>query len=295
MGVEVSVLGRDLAALEAAVASGKARSAIVADVTDAEAVRVAVARAERNAPIDILVNNAGGVETGPFLRLDEDAFERQLALNLMGTVRLTRAVLPGMAERGFGRIINIASTAGLKGYAYVCAYVTAKHAVIGFTRALALEMATSGVTVNAICPGYTDTDLVRASIERIGAKTGRSTQEVLASSPPPIRRRVSCDRRRWLPPPLWLASEAAASVTGQAIAIDGGETVHDVTLLAQNPLDAETKAHEHEDGHQAELRLWLRLFTCSTLIESEMRRRLREEFAHDLAALRPDGPARARP
>ena len=225
MGVEVSVLGRGLAALEAAVASGKARSAIVADVTDAEAVRVAVAQAERNAPIDILVNNAGGVETGPFLRLGEDAFERQLALNLMGTVRLTRAVLPGMAERGFGRVINIASTAGLKGYAYVCAYVTAKHAVIGFTRALALEMATSGVTVNAICPGYTDTDLVRASIERIGAKTGRSTQEVLAklTSANPQARLVR--PQEVASAAAWLASEAAASVTGQAIAIDGGETV----------------------------------------------------------------------
>ena len=171
---------------------------------------------------------------------------------------------------------------------------TAKHAVIGFTRALALEMATSGVTVNAICPGYTDTDLVRASIERIGAKTGRSTQEVLAkltSANPPGASRATAGgglRRRL----ARLGSGGFGDRSGDRHRWRGDRVV---TLLAQNPLDAETKAHEHEDGHQAELRLWLRLLTFSTLIESEIRRRLREELPHDLAALRPDGPARARP
>jgi NAD(P)-dependent dehydrogenase (short-subunit alcohol dehydrogenase family) len=224
-GFRVSVLGRDLSALESVVADGAAHCAIVADVTKPSAIRDAVASAEREAPIDVLVNNAGGVETGPFARLDDDAFERQLSLNLMGTVRMTRAVLAGMTERGFGRVINIASTAGVKAYPYVCAYVTAKHAVIGFTRALALEMAKSGVTVNAICPGYTDTDLMRESVERIRAKRGGSSQDVLAkltAANPQGRlvrpREVACVA-------AWLASDEAGSITGQAIAVDGGETV----------------------------------------------------------------------
>ena len=225
LGVMVSVVGRDGAALDAAVAQGKARRAIVADVTDAASVRAAVETAERERPVDILVNNAGGVETGPFRRLDDDVFERQFALNLMGTVRMTRAVLPGMVERGFGRIINIASTAGLKGYAYVSAYVTAKHAVIGFTRALALETAKQGVTVNALCPGYTDTDLVRQSVEKVRAKTGGTAEAVLAelTAANPQRRLVA--PAEVAAAALWLASPEAASVTGQAIAIDGGETV----------------------------------------------------------------------
>jgi 3-hydroxybutyrate dehydrogenase len=225
IGIAVSVVGRDLAALDAAVSRGEAQHAIIADVTDAASICAAVEKAQRQAPVDILVNNAGGVETGPFRRLDDEAFERQLALNLMGTVRMTRAVLPGMVERGFGRIINIASTAGLKGYSYVSAYVTAKHAVIGFTRALALETAKQGVTVNALCPGYTDTDLVRQSVEKVRAKTGGTADEVLAELT------AANPQRRLIAPAevaaaaLWLASPQAASVTGQAIAIDGGETV----------------------------------------------------------------------
>ncbi len=224
-GFKVSVLGRELSALEAAVAAGDAHCAIVADVTKPQALRDAVALAEREAPIDILVNNAGGVETGPFLRLEDDAFERQLTLNLMGTVRMTRAVLSGMTGRGFGRVINIASTAGLKAYPYVCAYVAAKHAVVGFTRALALEMAKSGVTVNAICPGYTDTDLMRESVERIRAKGGRSAEDVLAklTAANPQGRLVRPGEVACVA--AWLASDEAASVTGQAIAVDGGETV----------------------------------------------------------------------
>ena len=225
LGVRVSILGREEKSLHAAVTAGDAQSAIVADVTDPDEVRDAIARADREAPLDILVNNAGGVETGPFLRLDDAAFERQLALNLMSTVRMTRAVLPGMMERGFGRVINIASTAGLKAYPYVSAYVAAKHAVVGFTRALALETAKSGVTVNAICPGYTDTDLVRGSVERIRSKSGGSAADVLAKlvARNPQGRLVRPQEVACVA--AWLVSEDAASINGQAIAVDGGETV----------------------------------------------------------------------
>jgi len=140
-------------------------------------------------------------------------------------VRMTRAVLPGMIERGFGRIINVASTAGLKGYPYVSAYVAAKHAVIGLTRALALETAKLGVTVNALCPGYTDTELVRSSVEKVRAKTGGSAEAVLAelTAANPQARLVA--PREVAAAAVFLASREAGSVNGQAIAIDGGETV----------------------------------------------------------------------
>ena len=224
-GIEVSVLGRDQAALERAVASGQARIAFVADVTDLASLKAAAGEAEQHRPIDILVNNAGGVESAPFTRTEDAMFERLMTLNLMGPVRLSRIVLPGMIERGFGRIINIASTAGLKGYPYVCGYVAAKHAVVGLTRALAVETAKTGVTVNALCPGYSDTDLVRASVERVSAKTGAAAKDVLAklTSANPQARLVRPEEVAAAA--VWLASDSAAAVTGQAIAIDGGETV----------------------------------------------------------------------
>ena len=223
MGFKVSILGRNLSALHCAMAAGDAHFTIAADVTRPAELRDAIASAEHSSPIDILVNNAGGVETGPFSRLDDDVFERQLTLNLMGTVRVTRAVLPGMTERGFGRVINIASTAGLKAYPYVCAYVTAKHAVVGFTRALALEIAKSGVTVNAICPGYTDTDLVRESVERIHAKRGGRVEDVLAklTAANPQGRLVT--PQEVADTVIWLCGEGASAITGQAIAVAGGE------------------------------------------------------------------------
>jgi NAD(P)-dependent dehydrogenase (short-subunit alcohol dehydrogenase family) len=152
----------------------------VADVTDETAMRAAAETATRDrGAIDLLVANAGGVETAPFLRSDAGAFRRMLDLNLMGVVNSVHAVLPGMVERRFGRIVAVSSTAGLKGYAYVSAYCAAKHAVVGLVRALALETVQKGITVNALCPGYTETDMVRDSLAAVSDKTGRSHERVL--------------------------------------------------------------------------------------------------------------------
>ncbi len=174
-------------------------------------------------PVAILVNNAGQAESAPFLKTSLDLWQRMLAVNLTGSFLCAQAALPDMLQAGWGRIVNIASTAGQRGYAYVGAYTAAKHGVIGLTRSLALEVARKGVTVNAVCPGYTDTDILRDSVANVVAKTGRSTEEAMAefSSGNPQQRIVQpaevADAVRWL------CGEAAASVTGQSISVSGGE------------------------------------------------------------------------
>ena len=215
----VTVLGRDRAALDAVVAAGEAHAAVVADVTDPEWARALGA----GAGFDLLVANAGAAVSAPFGKSDDALFRDSLEVNLMGVVRAVRAVMPGMVERRFGRIVAVASTAGLKGYPYVSAYCAAKHAVVGLVRALALEVAQSGVTVNAVCPGFTDTDLVAESLERIVAKTGRSREAALAELVRHNPQRRLVDRREVADAVLWLCGEGAGSVTGQAIAVEGGE------------------------------------------------------------------------
>ena len=222
-GATVSVLGRDRAALEAVVAAGHAHQVVVADVADQAAVTAAIGEAATLKPIDILVANAGAAESAPFTKTDAAQFRRMLDINLMGVVHAAQAVLPGMIARRSGRIIAVASTAGLKGYAYVSAYTAAKHAVVGLVRSLALEVASKGVTVNAVCPGFTETDLVASSLDTIMAKTGRSRDAALAelAKHNPQGRLVSPDEVA--DAVLWLAGAGASSVTGQAIAVAGGE------------------------------------------------------------------------
>jgi 3-hydroxybutyrate dehydrogenase len=219
-GASVTVMGRDGQALERVVADGQAVRAAIADVTDALALRQALLEGP---PVDLMIANAGTALSAPFIKSDSALFRRMLDVNLMGVVNASQAVLGGMVDRGFGRIIAIASTAGLKGYAYVSAYCAAKHAVIGLVRALALETATTGVTVNAVCPGYTDTDLVADSLERIVAKTGRSREEALAELVKHNPQKRLIDPKEVADVVLWLCGDKARSVTGQAIAVAGGE------------------------------------------------------------------------
>jgi 3-hydroxybutyrate dehydrogenase len=222
-GHVVTVLGRDRAALDEAVAKGAARFAAVADVTDRAAISAAIAQAAARQPIDILIANAGAAESAPFARSDAALFARMMDVNFMGVVHSIQAVLPSMRERPSGRIVAISSTAGLRGYAYVSAYAAAKHAVIGLVRSLALELAATGVTVNAVCPGFTDTNLVAGSIDNIMKKTGRDRAQAVAelTKHNPQGRLVSPSEVA--DTVLWLCGEGASAITGQAIAVAGGE------------------------------------------------------------------------
>jgi 3-hydroxybutyrate dehydrogenase len=223
-GANVTVLGRGEEALMARVRAGEASAYFLADVADHDAFENTMNRILSEAgPVDVLVNNAGAASSAPFLKTGSPDFRRMLDVNLMGPVIAIRAVLPGMIARKFGRIVNIASTAALKGYPYVSAYVAAKHAVLGLTRALALEAAQTGVTVNALCPGFTDTDMVAASVETIVAKTGRTAEAVradLAKSNPMGRLITATEVAEAV---LFLASRESGAITGAAVPVCGGE------------------------------------------------------------------------
>ncbi len=218
-GAVVALIGRDTAALAQASAELGARYA-VADVTDHTALRDAVASF---GSCDILVNNAGAAMSKPFAKHAVADFEAMLAVNLLSAVVACQAVLPDMRARGFGRIVNIASTAGLKGYAYVTAYVAAKHALVGFTRALALETVKDGITVNAVCPGFTDTDMVARSVATIAAAGGGSPQAArgkLAATNPAGRLVRPEEVAEAV---AFLCRRDASAMTGQAIAVACGE------------------------------------------------------------------------
>jgi NAD(P)-dependent dehydrogenase (short-subunit alcohol dehydrogenase family) len=220
-GARLSLLGRDRDALDRAAAE-LAAAVIVADVTDAEALSASLAAI---GPVDILVNNAGGALSRSFLRHSLADWQSMLSLNLTSAFVASQAVLPGMIERDWGRIVSVASTAGLKGYGYVAAYCAAKHGLVGLTRALALETALSGVTVNAVCPGFTDTELVARAEAEIVRRTGRSGEAARAALVEGNPQRRLIRPEEVAEAVAFLCLPAAASMTGQSIVVAGGEVM----------------------------------------------------------------------
>ncbi|MFO0558372.1 MAG: SDR family oxidoreductase [Polyangiales bacterium] len=224
-GLRVAAMGRDRTALER-VATACDGAAFACDLTAPGDVSRALADIERAlGPIDVLVNNAGVAESAPLELTDDAMIERTFAVNVWPVMRLCRELAPKMAKRGWGRVINVASNAGLTGYAYTSAYCASKHAVVGFTRALAAEIARSGVTVNAICPGFVDTEMTVAAVERIVKKTGRSAEEARRAleSQSPQRRLMTVEEVAHAV--FALVPHEARGVHGQAIALDGGQVL----------------------------------------------------------------------
>ena len=224
-GTELALLGRNLAPLETLASRLPVRAvAIVADVSDPDSIRTAFARVREQFPrIDILVNNAGQAQSAPFARTDFALWQSMLAVNLNGAFLCTREVWPAMVKQDYGRIVNIASLAGLTGLAYVSAYCASKHGLVGLTRALAREAAATAVTVNAVCPGYTETDMVKNAVANIVAKTGKTAEQAraaMAATNPQGRLIQPAEVANAV---LWLCLPGSESITGQAIAIGGSE------------------------------------------------------------------------
>ena len=227
-GARITLMGRTRTTLEQEAERLRPIAEVnieTVDVGNADSVRAAFTRAaDALGSAAILVNNAGQAASAPFGKTDPALWQQMLTVNLTGTYLGIRAALPGMLDLGWGRIVNIASTASLKGYAYTAAYCAAKHGVLGLTRALAAELAHKPITVNAVCPGYTETDIVRETLANIQAKTGRSLDDARAELVKHNPQGRLVQPQEVANAVLWLCLPGAESVTGQAISISGGET-----------------------------------------------------------------------
>jgi NAD(P)-dependent dehydrogenase (short-subunit alcohol dehydrogenase family) len=227
-GARVTMLGRSPSSKDGNAVAGESgeMSYVQADVCEPGTLDHAFAAARaRFGPIAILVNNAGQARSAPFLKTDAALWRSMMQVNLDGAFYCTQAALPQMLDAGWGRIVNIASTAGMVGYSYVTAYCAAKHGVIGFTRALALEVATKRITVNAVCPGFTETDMLKETLHNIVFKTGRTETEARAelAARNPQKRMVQPEEVANAV--LWLCLPGSEAITGQAIAVAGGEVM----------------------------------------------------------------------
>lgn len=220
-GYVVTVCGRGEARLKR---SGFAYALM--DVSDPESVATGFdAATKQNGPVDIVISNAGSAKTAPALKTSLEMWNEMISVNLTGAFLCAQEALPSMAERGFGRFIVVASTAALKAYPYTMAYTAAKHGALGLVRSLAVEMAKTGVTCNAVCPGFTDTDIVRTAAQNIMEKTGCNEQEAMTAftKDNPAGRLIT--PAEVADSIAWLCGAGASSVNGQAIMIDGGESV----------------------------------------------------------------------
>lgn len=227
-GLRVAVAARTAEQVEqVAHEIGNGAIALVCDVSDPGSVtRMFSEMREQLGDADILVNNAGIAESATLVNTTDDLWHRHLAINLSGTFYCTRAALPAMLKKGWGRVINIASIAGKTGAPYIAAYSASKHGVLGLTRSVALEVAATGITVNAICPGYVDTDMVSRGIEQITTKTGRTAEEALDSlkKMSPQNRLVTAEEVAAVA--LLLAADEGRGINGQGINIDGGSVLY---------------------------------------------------------------------
>jgi 3-hydroxybutyrate dehydrogenase len=224
-GARVAVSGRSRAEVEA-VAQEIGGVAVIADLADRGASDRMVAEvSDRLGAVELLVNNAGVAESASLARTDDALWDRLLEVNATAPFRIVRAVVPAMAKAGWGRVVNIASNAGVTGYRYSAAYCAAKHALVGLTRALAVDLATSGVTINAVCPGWVATRLVDEAVARIADRTGRSEEAAragLAAMSPQGRMLEPVEVAELV---AYLCSDAARGVHGQALVIDGGQVL----------------------------------------------------------------------
>ncbi len=219
-GARVTIASRNSERVEAVAADLEGVTGVALDVTSAGQIAAVFDAA---GPIDILVNNAGIALAAPFHKTTMEQWSNVMAVNLAGVFMCTQAALPSMRERDSGRIVNIASTAGLKAYAYTAAYTASKHGVIGMTRSLALELAETGITANCVCPGFTATEMASEAVTNIAGKTERSEEEALAElvKHNPQKRLIAPEEVADVV--LWLCQDSSRSINGQSIAVAGGE------------------------------------------------------------------------